>query len=478
MFESFVIMLREGIEAALVIGIIMVVIKRMKRRDLERPVYRGLGMAILASIGAAIALNLLPINEEAYEGVLYWVSAAFVASMMWWMHRKSKTLRAEIERRVESVAESASRGRSSKEAWGLGTFAFLMVFREGAEAVMFLSAVNLTTDAMLSFIGTVLGLAAAVVFCVMFIRGSLQVNLRRFFIVTEWVLGIFVIQLLINGYHEFSEAGVVPATQKSMALVGPVVRNNSLFIIALVAIPLFVWLSRKSQERKTMDTASVGEKRLLVAKTKRERQYRYGAVISALVALLFVGIVYARELMPKQVPSPESVMTERDSVVVPLEKLEDGKLHRLGLLSEGQLVRFLAMKTPDGKYRTGFDACKICGAFGYIQEGENLVCLNCVAEIPPSTLGNPGGCNPIPLENEVKNGKLLIPIKALMSEAPRFSAQPGLEEIDPVCGMRIKMNEASGFETFEGKTYYFCSGMKCQAMFKADPSKFVTSKKR
>ncbi len=423
MFESFVIMLREGIEAALVIGIILVVLKRTHRHDLERPVLCGIGLAVLASIGAAFALTLLPINEEAYEGVLYWVSAIFVASMMWWMHRKSKTLRAEIERRIESAAESVSRGRSSKEAWGLGSFAFLMVFREGAESVMFLSAVNLTTDAMLSFIGTVLGLAAAVVFCIMFIRGSLHVNLRRFFIVTEWVLGIFVIQLLINGYHEFSEAGVVPATQKSMALVGPVVRNNSLFIIALVAIPLFIWLSKKSQERKTIDLTSDGEKRLWEAKTRRERQYRYGAVISALVALVLVGIVYARELMPKKVPSPESVMTEGDSVVVPLERVEDGKLHRLGLLLEGRLVRFLAMKTPDGTYRTGFDACKICGAFGYIQEGENLVCLNCVAEIPPSTLGNPGGCNPIPLENAVKDGKLLIPIKGLMSGAPRFSAQ-------------------------------------------------------
>ncbi len=147
MFESFVIMLREGIEAALVIGITLVVLKRSARRDLERAVYGGLGLAIVASVGAAVALSALAISEEIYEGVLYWVSAVFVASMMWWMHRKAKSLHAEIEQRVQHAVETAG---SAKEAWGLGAFAFLMVFREGAEAVMFLSAVNLTTDALLT----------------------------------------------------------------------------------------------------------------------------------------------------------------------------------------------------------------------------------------------------------------------------------------------------------------------------------------
>lgn len=222
MFESFVIMLREGVEAALVVGILLVVLRQSGRRHLERPVFLGLGLAVVASIAAAVALRLLPLNEEAYEGVLYSVSAVFVATMMWWVHRNARKLRGQIEQRVRHAAE-ATPERSAKEAWGLGAFAFLMIFREGAETVMLLSAVNLTTEAMFSFIGTLLGLVGAVVFGVMFVRGSLHVSVRRFFAVTEWVLAIFVVQLLINGYHEFSEAGVVPATRRSMALIGPAV---------------------------------------------------------------------------------------------------------------------------------------------------------------------------------------------------------------------------------------------------------------
>ena len=244
MLESFVIMLREGVESALVIGIIIVLLRRTDRRDLERPVFFGLGLAIIASIGAAIILNLLHINEEVYEGVLYLVSALFVSSMILWMHRKSKTLYADIKSRVEHTVESTASGRSLKEVWGLGVFTFFMIFREGVEAVMLLSAVSLTTEAMLSFIGSFIGLAISVIFCVMFIRGSLHVNLRGFFVATEWILGILIIQLLFNGYHEFAEAGIVPST-RSMAIVYPIVHNNSLFIIAMISIPLFFWLSKK-----------------------------------------------------------------------------------------------------------------------------------------------------------------------------------------------------------------------------------------
>src|SRR5262245_13340898 len=165
-------MLREGVEASLVIGIMLVILRRTGRRDLQRAVGWGLGLAVLASFAAAFLLTKLPINEEAYEGGLYWVSAAFVGSMMWWMHRKGRGLRKDIERRVERAMEPGPAG-GRREAWALGAFTFLMIFREGAETVAFLIPVSLTTDAVLASIGTLLGLALAVVFCVMFVRGSL-----------------------------------------------------------------------------------------------------------------------------------------------------------------------------------------------------------------------------------------------------------------------------------------------------------------
>ena len=243
MFESFVIMLREGIESALVLGIIVTLLRRSGRRDLMGPVWTGLGLAVAASLGAAYLLQreVLPFREQIYEGTLYGVSAGFVVTMMVWIHRKAGVLKSEIEHRL-GRAMGAGGGRS--QALVVGLFTFLMIFREGAETVLFLSAIRLTTDAVAGFLGAALGLAGAAGFYLAFVGGSLKVDLRRFFRVTEWMLGIFVVQLLVNGYSEFAEIAVVPVTPGVLAVLEPLMRHNALFILAVVALPLFVWLTR------------------------------------------------------------------------------------------------------------------------------------------------------------------------------------------------------------------------------------------
>lgn len=243
MLESFVVMLREGLEIALVAGIIMVVLRKTGRRDLYLPVFLGLASAAIASVGAAIALSLMPVNKGTYEGALYLVSALFVASMIWWMHSKSKTLGKEIEKKVEGVALS-SNNRGLRESIALGMFAFLMVFREGAETVMFLSAINISAGPVSSLTGAGFGAAVSVVFYVLFVRGSLKVNLQRFFVVTEWMLGFFIIQMLLNSYHELSEAGLFPFVQ----FVDSMAHNNLFFIGPIVFFPFFVWLSGRRKK--------------------------------------------------------------------------------------------------------------------------------------------------------------------------------------------------------------------------------------
>lgn len=467
MFESFIIMVREGIEAALVIGILLAVLKQSGRRSLERPVYWGIGLAVLASVGAAFALQSLPINEEFYEGVLYLTSAAFVLSMMIWMHRTAKTLRTQIQRRVQGTSEYSRRA-----AWGLGAFAFLMIFREGAETVMFLSAVSLTTDAILSVIGALAGLAVAVVFAVLFVRGSLRVDLRRFFQVTEWVLGIFVAQLIVNGYHEFAEIGILPATQRSMALVGPIVRNNSLFILAIATLPLIIWFSRPKKKAVTHAEQTAAERRLMLAAARRERNTGYLTVATTLIVLVAIGVVYAREALPKAVPMPEMIMAEGDTVVIPTAQIEEGVLHRFGFATKDRVVRFLVMRTSDGRTRTTLDACDICGSFGYVQDAPHLICLNCSAEINPMTLGAEGGCNPIPLEAEVTDAGVHIRVENLIQQALLF---PPVEQtsgtaMDPICDMQVRIDDAAAVEVVDNTTYYFCNE-RCRVIFNEDRAK-------
>lgn len=483
-FESFIIMLREGIEAALVVGILLVAARSIGRADLERAVLWGLAWAVLASLGAAFALSRFPVGEEVYEGTLYWVSAAFVVSMMVWMHRNARGLKARLEGRVREAGAVSVTG-AARERWGLGALAFLMVFREGAETVLFLGAVSLTTDALMSFAGAVGGLALAVAFCVSFVRGSLRIDLARFFRVTEWVLGIFVAQLVVNGYHEFSEVGLLPANRLSMSIVGPIVRNNSLFLLAILAIPFLLLLTRRAPAAAAEDSASLAEKRLALARVRADLFWRRAALATTAVILVSVGVVYAQELNPETLPPPDPAPVIGGEVVVPLASFEDGGLKRMALPAGDVAVRFIAVQASDGKVRAALDACEICGDFGYRQEAGGLVCLNCTAEINAATLHVGGGCNPIPVPHEIREGSLRIRVADLQSFAGRFHAAPAaeasgaspaasaaLEGIDPVCGMRIRLEEAAEFLTHEGRTYYFCSS-KCRALFEGDPASYA-----
>src|SRR5208282_1176289 len=245
MFQSLVITLREGVEAALIVGIVLGYLRKVGRQAWNQIVYWALTAAILASLVGAAILHRFEMREfsDAYEGWLMLVGAAFVASMVVWMWRTGKHLKQEIETKVSGYSASPSRFG----ALGLFLFVFLMVFREGAETVLFLAAVSLRTSDLLNFIGGVLGLGLAVGLGVAFFKGSVNVDLRKFFTVTTMVLFVVAAQLLVSGVHELSEAQVLPSGPREMALIGPIVNNDAFFFVAIVALALFLIIAQRIQ---------------------------------------------------------------------------------------------------------------------------------------------------------------------------------------------------------------------------------------
>src|SRR5258708_5021419 len=143
MFPALVVTLREGVEAALIVGITLVYLAKTGRSDLRKMVYWALVVALVASIAGAVALSYLPINQDAIEGWVMLVAAVFVVSMVIFMMRTARKLKGEIESKVGSFASAGSR-------WGLFAFIFLMVFREGLETVVILKGVSLNTTELMS----------------------------------------------------------------------------------------------------------------------------------------------------------------------------------------------------------------------------------------------------------------------------------------------------------------------------------------
>ena len=184
MLQSLVITLREGVEAALVVGIVLGYLKKTGRQAWNRFVYWGLAAAVAASLLAAYFVHRLELSEDAYEGWMMLLGAAFVASMVYWMWRTGRRMKQQIESHLSRLAASPTRAA----ALGVFGFVFLMVFREGVETVLFLAAVSLRTSELLNFMGGALGLGLAVGLGVAFFKGSLRVDLRRFFAITSAVL--------------------------------------------------------------------------------------------------------------------------------------------------------------------------------------------------------------------------------------------------------------------------------------------------
>jgi high-affinity iron transporter len=434
MFESLIVTLREGVEAALMVGIIVAFLRKEGSERYLGAVWAGIVAATAASLAGAFLLYRWAVDEEVFEGVLYVASAVLVTTLLVWMWRHSHELSGEMKGSLGRIlARGSSRGGRSV-VLGLFLFTFLMIFREGIETVLFLSALSLTTTGLLSFLGAMIGLAAAVVFGVLFVRGSVRIDLGRFFKITGIALLIFLAQMLLNGYHELSEAGWLPANARSMALIGPLVKNEFFFVLAVLALPLLMLLipGRAAEARRVeavpagagnaASQANAADRRLTRAAGQRQGRARtVGATLGlAIAAVLVLGFVYSQP--PAALSAATAVTVDGGAVRIPLSSFKGETLRRFVAQIDGHPVRFIAVPVDkEGHIATAFDACVICGPRGYYQEGKGIFCLHCGSVINPASIGRSGGCNPIPLPSRVEGGNLVLTAADLQAGVATFA---------------------------------------------------------
>jgi high-affinity iron transporter len=412
LLSAFLIALREGVEASLVVGIILVYLSRTGRAHLARYAWYGVAAAVALSLGIAIALERWQISEDGFEGVLLLAAAAFVITMIVWMNRVARHLKKEIEQKVEAYAVRAGKAAG----WGIFAFVFLMVVREGAELALILRAVELSTEGLQTWIGTLAGIAAAVAVGVFFFKGTLRIPLQRFFAATSVILMLVVFQLALTGLHELSEAQWLPSSKTEMAVIGPIVRNELFFFVFIFgAAALLVFREWQSAKHATAVTRATGEaeKRLLEAQNRRQRRWMVAAASACLIVILLLtaDFIYARANSAR--PTVTQVTVQSNEVRVPIRDVQDGDMHLFSAdAGNGQTVRFIIIKKPNG-WGTALDACRICGAEGYRQDGQNVICRHCGSAIYVPTIGQAGGCNPIGVPSHVDGANLVLDVSAL-----------------------------------------------------------------
>ena len=233
MLPTFLLSLREGLEAALIIGIVLGAVSKIRRKDLTPAVWYGTLSAVAISILTAVILTSFGMSlegaaEEIFEGITMLIAAGILTWMIFWMGKQARFLKSELEDGVNKAA--ASTGKRA-----VFMVAFLAVVREGIELAIFVTAAFFagnqeaaSTTLIQILAGTILGLGTAVLLGYTIFATTVRLDLRKFFQVTGILLILFAAGLVAHGIHEFNEVGWIPGVIEHVWDVNMILDENSI----------------------------------------------------------------------------------------------------------------------------------------------------------------------------------------------------------------------------------------------------------
>lgn len=227
MLNAFLIALREGFEAALIVGILVAYLVKTDRRSRLAPLWIGVAVAIISSVlfGAFLTTiddELSERGEVIFAGVTSLLAAVLVTSMIFWMKITARNLKRELQGKLDSAIMAGP--------FAIAITAFLSVAREGLETALFLySSFKSSSEAPSAIIGLVLGLALSIVLGVAIYAGAIRLNLSKFFTITGVALIFIVTHILMYGVHEVSELGILPERKAMEYLIGAVYFATTLY---------------------------------------------------------------------------------------------------------------------------------------------------------------------------------------------------------------------------------------------------------
>ena len=236
MLQAFVITLREGLEAFLIVAISLAYLRKTGRPQLVSAVHWGIGVSIVLSVAAAILFNRAN-NQALWEGVLALTAAVLVASLIVHMWRHAKGIKKNIETHLESSAVRVG----AKAMAGVFLFTLLMITREGMETALLMGTLLFQEAGTSILAGALLGTICAAFVASLWSRYGHRINLALFFQVTALFLAVFVVQLMIYGFHELTEANIFPYSAPLHDVTepyGPDGRYGQILAYGLIALPL------------------------------------------------------------------------------------------------------------------------------------------------------------------------------------------------------------------------------------------------
>ncbi|GHV79382.1 membrane protein [Spirochaetia bacterium] len=262
------------------------------------------------------------------------------------------------------------------------------------------------------------------------IRSSLCVTSCPQTIGLMWLLILINTTFIINMLHQactilqfLFARRMIPMNRALFRLITPALNHREFFLFAILAVtailPIIVFLKNT---RPPIDRAANPAER---RKTRKAAMIRRGYCLQTLVllaaALFLLGAVKPYTERGVQLTPAEPMHIQAGEIVIPLETIEDGRLHRYNYKAqEGIEMRFIIIKKNEAAYGVGLDACDICGPTGYYERKNEVICRLCDVVMNKATIGFRGGCNPVPLAYVLRGGNLILETENLENERNRF----------------------------------------------------------
>ncbi|MDO5732599.1 MAG: Fe-S-containing protein [Eubacteriales bacterium] len=278
------------------------------------------------------------------------------------------------------------------------------------------------TDMSLRVSGYILGWLVLFATAILLYIASLRLEirfLRRFVVAAILIDGVATLNSLVLRWYQLK---LIPRSRIVFSILA-FVTNNATYIIYLIiavllAVPLYLYLHRIGDESQARNKAEVRKIRAQRRNAHRLASFLLAFFIVGVLTLSVIKAIHEREI---PLSPPEEYELKDETALIPLSLLEDGHLHRFAYKSkEGYDVRFICLLKSPGSYAACFDACEICGASGYFERKDDIVCKLCDVVMNRGTIGFKGGCNPIPMPFIIEDGYLKIASDELEVEASRF----------------------------------------------------------
>lgn len=226
MVSSFLIALREGLEAFLIVGILISYLFKINQKRYIKHVIFGAALAIVLSIGLAYLFELIFGGfegkiEKIFEGIVMLLAVIVLTYMIFWMNKQAKNIKSDIEVSVEKAIDKG-------KVFSLFFLGFIIVFREGIETVLFFRAISFQTGARELVIGGVIGIISSIVIALIFYISTLKINLSLFFKITGILILLIAAGLLSASIHEFQEAKLLPVIWDNVYDLSKVINQDSI----------------------------------------------------------------------------------------------------------------------------------------------------------------------------------------------------------------------------------------------------------